>query len=182
VKEFDAWLNDLSTKASPGGVAAAAAAMGAALLAKAVRVTLKRQPVAEPDRILLQSALGLAQVQTAILLDLSAADERAFRAVLDLQEQEAGSLAGRLVWLAATEVPVRVAEACHSLLTGLPDLVRLCWPAVYPDLKTGGWLLEVGVQAGLLSAQSNLSALGDGAQARSLRARMVGLTQSDRDD
>jgi methenyltetrahydrofolate cyclohydrolase len=184
VKEFDVWLKDMSTKPVPGGVAAAAvaAAMGAALIAKAVRVTLRRQAGAEAERTGLHAALDLAHKQAATLLDLASADEQAYRAVLDLRQQIPASSQGHQTWQAATEVPIRVAEACRLLLARLPWLAGICWPAVYPDLKTGGWLLEAGMRAGLISAECNLRACGDTTQARSLHARIDGLKKDERDD
>jgi formiminotetrahydrofolate cyclodeaminase len=183
VKDFDVWLDDMSSKPLPGGVAAAAAAaaMGAALMAKAVRVTLRRQPMLATERGLLENALGLAQEQVATLLELSGADERAFQAVFDLPSQALASPAGRETWLEATTVPVRLAEVCQSLLIKLPRLVDLCWPAVRPDLETGGWLLQAGLHSGLLSAESDLRAIGDGADVRSLHRRLDEL-QDGRDD
>jgi formiminotetrahydrofolate cyclodeaminase len=69
-------------------------------------------------------------------------------------------------------VPIRVAEACRSLLDQMPAMLDLCWPAVRTDLEIGGWLLEVGVQAGLAAAESNLRARGNGAEAAALEARV----------
>jgi len=183
VNEFDAWLNDMSTKPLPGGIAAAAvaASMGAALMAKALRVTLKRGSLAETDRAFLASARGLAQAQVAGLVELAEADEQAFRAVLDLAPGQAESAASRQKWLEATTVPVRLAEACQSLLEGFARLLALCWPAVYPDLETGGWLLEVGLKAGLLSSESNLHLMEESADAAALQRRMQRL-QNGRDD
>ena len=177
MNEFDVWLEDLSTEAVPGGVAAAAvaAAMGAALVAKAVRVTLKHHSIPQTSRPFLQEVLDGAGEQSSILLDLASADIRAFRAVLDLGPRRAGSPAARQVWLEATDVPIRVAEACQALLASLPGLFGLCWPSVYPDLRTGGWLLEAAKQAGLLAAETNLHALEDVAEAHSLRRRMRNL-------
>jgi formiminotetrahydrofolate cyclodeaminase len=184
VKEFDTWLDDLSTKPVPGGTAAAAvaAAMGAALVAKAARVTLNRRSIAQAGHTQLQAALDVAQEQKAILLDLAVADEQAYRAVLDLRPQVWVSPPGRRAWQLATDVPIRVAEACRALLVELPHLAEICWPAVYPDLKAGEWLLEAGLKTGLLSAESNLYVLGDAADARALRARMDDLRQGERDD
>jgi formiminotetrahydrofolate cyclodeaminase len=184
VKEFDAWLNDVSNEPLPGGVAvaAAASAMGAALVAKAVRVTLERQSSSEADLAELQAVLDLAQEQQGLLLELGEVDEKAFRVVLDRARPEVQGQDGRQAWQMATDVPIRVAEACQALLAKLPWLSEICWPAVFPDLKTGGWLLEAGKRAGLLSAESNLHLCGSGAEAQLLRARMDALTEDEKDD
>lgn len=176
MKDLDAWLREMSTKPAPGGAAAAAvaAAMGAALVAKVIRVTLKRQSVSERDRGFMQEALDLAAGQSATLLDLSRADTEAFRAVLDLPEQASHTAAGRQVWQEAIDVPLRIAEVCQEMLDRLPRLQTLCWPAVCPDLETAGWLLEVGLKAGRLSAQTNIETMGEAA-ASSLGKRIRGL-------
>jgi formiminotetrahydrofolate cyclodeaminase len=174
VIECEAWLRDLSTKGSPGGVAAAsmAAAMGAALMAKAVRVTLKHGSFREPDREFLEGSVALAQAQVAGLVELATADEKAVRAVLSLAAEEADSAAARTMWLEATTLPVQLGETCQLLLADLPRLATLCWSAVVPDLKAGGWLLEAGLKTGLLSAESNLRLMGEKADGTSLPGRI----------
>lgn len=85
MRDFDAWLRDLTEEPLPGGVSAAAlaSAMGTALLAKAARVSLQRQDLSADDRTALQAALDLACLQQPDLLGLAEADERAYRAVLE---------------------------------------------------------------------------------------------------
>lgn len=182
MNDFDAWLEHMRTKSLPGGVAAAAVAgaMGAALMAKAARVTLKHQSIPETHRPFLQKALELAAEQSRTLADLSSADIEAYRAVMDLGGR-AESAAARRAWLEAADVPIRVAEACQTLLLSVPRLLELCWPAVCADLKTGGWLLEAGKRSGLLSAETNLRILGDAEEARSLHRRIRDLDDR-RDD
>jgi formiminotetrahydrofolate cyclodeaminase len=168
VKDLEAWLDDLSAKPLPGGVAAAAvaAAMGAALMAKAARVTLKQQRRPAAGAAALESALGLARARRMELVELAAADERAYRGVLE------PSTAADEAWRPATELPICVAEACRSLLDRMPALLDLCWPAVRTDLEIGAWLLEVGVRAGLAAAESNLSAWSPGSKADALWTRI----------
>jgi formiminotetrahydrofolate cyclodeaminase len=163
MKDLDAWLREMSTKPAPGGVAAAAvaAAMGGALVTKAIRVTLKHQSVSERDRGFMQEALDLAAEQSEMLLGLSKADTEAVRAVLELPEQASHTAAGLQAWQEAIDVPLRVAEVCQEMLDRLPRLLALCWPAVYPDLKTAEWLLEVGLKTGRLSAETNVQAMGE---------------------
>lgn len=55
----------------------------------------------------------------------------------------------------AVESPLRVAETCQELLEGSRPQASWCWPAVRADLEIGRWLLEIGVQAGLLAASDN---------------------------
>jgi formiminotetrahydrofolate cyclodeaminase len=174
VKDFGVWLHDLSTAPLPGGVAAAAvaAAMGAALLAKATRVTLRRQAVDETGRTALEAVLDLACDQLITLMHLAEVDERAYRAVLEVRKMPASSMTRREAWLEATEAPIRVAEACQSLLDRSSQWLDPCWPPVEHDLQTGRWLLETGVRAGLLAAEGNIRSCGDGPETESSQMRI----------
>lgn len=157
VQNLELWLHEMATKPLPGGVAAAAiaAAMGAALIAKAIQVTLQRQALGASDRLRLEATLGQAQTQLGELARLAEADEEAYRGVLDTAKLPPDALARRAARQTATETPLRLAEQCQSLLSNLPLVLETCWPAVRSEAKTGGWLLEVGVRAGLLAAKSN---------------------------
>lgn len=146
--------------------------MGAALIAKAVRVTLTHRSLTHTDCIALEAALDLARDRQLVLTQLAADDQAAYRAVLDLRAEAAEAEA----WRTATEVPIHVAEACHPLLIKLPSLLDLCWPVVRPDLEIGGWLLQAGLRAGLLAAESNLREWGDNAESQLLRARIEALS------
>ena len=178
MKDFDGWLQDLCGEPLPGGLSAAAvaSAMGAALVAKAVRITLQRQDVAEADREAMQAVLDLAGEYQRSLIHLAGADECAFRSVLECQQGRDGSLVADRAWLQATEVPMELAEVCHLILGRLPGALGLCWPAVKPDLEIGMWLLQTGRRAGLLVADHNLRVCDrDGSKA--LRARADALRQ-----
>ena len=178
MNDFGIWLNDLSTKPLPGAVAAAAvaAAMGAALLAKTARITLRRQELDSTSRDTLQALWDLAECQRAALIDLADADQRAYRAVLETRSLPASAPERTRAWLQATETPIRIAEACRSLLECASPLLEVCWPAVCPDPEIGIWLLETGMRAGLAAAGGNIGACGDAPEARSLRLRIDALT------
>lgn len=177
MKEFSTWLKDLSTKPLPGAVAAAAvaAAMGAGLVAKATRVTLKRQAVDGATQTAFQALFDLADHQQDVLMRLAAADERAYRAVLNIGSRPTSSPAEREAWLQATEVPIRIAEACRSLVEDSSPWLDDCWPAVRPDLQIGLWLLKVGNRAGLVAAESNIGFCGDAPETESLQLRIAAL-------
>lgn len=177
VRDFGIWFNDLSTKPLPGAVAAAAvaAAMGAALIAKAARITLRRQRLDSASRDAVQALWDLADRQQAALLQLADADEHAYRAVLQTGSLPSSSPARTTAWLQATETPIRVAEVCHSLLERSSPLLDTCWPAVCPDPEIGVWLLEAGMRAGLTAAQSNIEVCGDTPEARALQLRIGAL-------
>lgn len=149
--------------------------MGAALIAKAAAVTLHRQALTPADRAAMQAVLDLARERQPALMRLADADEQAYRAVLRTRAYRTPSLAGSEAWREATEVPIRVAEACRSLLGLLPGVLDPCWPAVRPDLEIGSWFLEVAVRAGLLAAEINLQAWGEDPAAGPLRARVDAL-------
>ena len=177
MSDFGVWLDDLSTKPLPGAVAAAAvaAAMGAALIAKTARIILRRQELDSASRDTLQALLNLAERQRAALIDLADADQRAYRAVLEAQSLPASAPARTRAWLQATETPIRIAEACRSLLECTSPLLETCWPAVCPDPEIGIWLMETGMRSGQAAAESNMRACGDAPEARSLRLRIDAL-------
>ena len=171
---FGDWLARVATQSLPGAVGAAAlgAAMGAALMAKACRLTLAHQPLGGSARDMVEATLRLAEAQQAELLCLASTDEDAYRAVFHSRGVPAGAPARDQAWQWATEVPIEVAEVCRALLNRLPDLSQACWPTVYVDLQIGGWLLETGVRAGLLAATKNLQVWGNGSAAQPLQARI----------
>ncbi len=171
MQDFATWLHNMSAKPLPGGVSAAAlaAAMGAALLAKTARVSLRKQEIAAEDRATLQAMLDLASQQHQVLFDLVEVDEEAYRAVLQARAHPDPLQPEAEAWRRATEVPVCVAEACYLLLKQLPGLQDLALPVVKPDLDIGRWLLETGLRTGLLAAESNLRAWGNDAD----KARMI---------
>ena len=171
---FDAWLDDLATQALPGGVAAAAvaAAMGAALIAKVTRLTLRRQPLSGSEQRRLASLIDLASQGMDELQRLAEEDARAYRQVLraaTLPEEDAER---RLAWQQATDVPLRVAEVCQELLLPLDLLADRCWPAVGIDLQIGRRLLAAGRESGLEAAEENLHAWAEGGDAQGFGSRI----------
>ena len=115
MKDFDVWLNDLSNKPLPGAVAAAAvtAAMGAALIAKAARITLEKRQLDGDAQSSIQTLWNLAENQRASLVDLASADDRAYSAVLDARSSAASSSTLTRAWLQATETAIRLDEECR---------------------------------------------------------------------
>ena len=180
---FALWLDGLATEPLPGGVAAAAvaAAMGAALCAKAARITLERQTLTDIVQAKLEDAYEQAQVQQAALLRLAGADEAAYRAVMDVQVLATQQLERNQAWQAATEVPIRIAEACRSLLDEVSALESVCRPGVRVDYEIGVWLLEIGLRAGQRAAEVNLRSWGYAPEARLLRLRLDALQEGDLD-
>lgn len=177
MKDFGIWLDDLSNKPLPGAVAAAAvgAAMGAALIAKAARITLEKRHLNGDARDTIQTLWYLAENQRASLVELAHADGRAYRAVLDARSLEDSSAAQAKAWLQATEMPIRLAEECQALMEYSAPLLDTCWPAVCPDPEIGIWLLETGLRAGLAAAEGNIGYCGNTPEAHSLRSRIDAL-------
>jgi formiminotetrahydrofolate cyclodeaminase len=177
MREFSAWLKDLSTKPLPGAVAAAAlaAAMGAGLVAKAARVTLHRGAVDGATPALLQEVIDLADRQQEALVRFAETDVRAYRAVLEARSRSAPPSVQREAWLQATETPLRIAEACRLLVERSSLWIDQCWPAICADLNIGLWLLQTGIRAGLEAAESNVGFCGDTPAAESLQMRIDAL-------
>ena len=177
--DLQTWLEDLASRPLPGGVAAAAmaAAMGAALIVKAGRVTLRRQAMAEGDQAPILDVVELADGIRVALPRLAGEDARAYRAYLASGGTTAtnGRVADVAAWAAATETPLRIAETCQRLLGRLPVLGGSCWPGVCADFEIARWLLEAGLRAGLLAAETNLPAGGESARAQEFQSRLADL-------
>lgn len=179
---LETWINDMSTRPLPGGVAAAAvaAAMGAALIAKALRISLDRESYGAGERETLAAVLDLGREQQAALLRLAADDVQAYRAVIATRSLPAADPARVQAWRTATEVPMALAEACHRLLERLAAVVCQCWPGVCIDYQIGGELLRAGARAGLLAAEDNLDNWDTSPRTGPLRARVNALREAER--
>jgi len=184
MRDLETWLSDMCDRPLPGGVAAAAvgAAMGAALIGKALRVTLKRQELAASDRAVLVEVLKATRAQQAALSHLADADVEAYRAVLDTCSLVDSHPARRRAWESATEVPVAVAEVCRQVLDRLPDVVPQCWSGVCVDFEIGSQFLQAGMRAGVLAAEANLSLGAAAMDGEPFRARLGALSPVDRTD
>jgi len=184
MQDLESWLSDMSARPLPGGVAAAAvaAAMGAALIAKALRVTLNRQQLAASERAILEETLNLTRVKQGALYRQADADVEAYRAVLDTRSLAPGDPARRRAWESATEVPVAVAETCRLLLDRVPGVVSQCWSGVCVDFEIGSQLLEAGMQAGILAAEANLSLGGAAIDGDPFRVRIEALLRAEQID
>lgn len=182
--DLDTWLRILSTQPLPGGVsvAAIAAAMGAALIAKTAQRTLQRQTIVDAsDLAALETVRDLAQTQWLHLRHLASADEQAYSTVLQTRALPAEAPARHQAEQAAIEVPILVAEACQALLGETQHLAANCWPAVNHEFHTGVWLLELGVRAGRLAVEINLRSWGDATEIRQFQARLDALAEVGRE-
>ena len=184
MRDLEIWLSDMCDRPLPGGVAAAAvgAAMGAALIGKALRVTLKRQQLAASDQAVLAEVFNLTRTQQAALSHLADADVEAYQAVLDTCSLADSHPSRRQAWQLATEAPVAVAEICRLLLDRVPDVVPQCWSGVCVDFEIGSQFLQAGMRAGVLAAEANLSLGGAALDGGPFRVRIEALRQADRTD
>ena len=184
MRDLEIWLSDMCDRPLPGGVAAAAvgAAMGAALIAKALRVTLKRRQLAASDEAVLAEVLNLTRTQRVALCRLADADVEAYQAVLDTCSLADSHPSRRRAWQSATEVPVAVAEVCRQLLDRVPDVVPQCWSGVCVDFEIGSQFLQAGMRAGVLAAEANLGLGGAAVDGAPFRVRLEALSQADRKD
>ena len=167
VNDLDVWLDDMANASLPGGVAAGAlaGAMGAALIAKAGRVSLRH---GTPNAAV-ADMVTTADDGRRHLAHLVQADVEAYRKVLHQEGAEA--------WLAATQVPVQLAEISHALLGQLHRVCLECWPGVAVDLEIGIDLLEVARASGLRAARENISYLESGPAADGQRHRLAALAK-----
>jgi formiminotetrahydrofolate cyclodeaminase len=167
MNDLDRWLDDMAAAALPGGVAAGAlaGAMGAALIAKAGRVSLRRGT----PQAAVADMVAVADKGRHELMRLVQADVEAYRKVL--QERRVSA------WLEATGVPLQVAEISHTLLGQLDRLCEECWPGIAVDLEIGIDLLEAARAAGLRAARENLAFLEMKSEADGLRRRLEALIQ-----
>lgn len=174
---LESWLNDMSSRPLPGGVAAAAiaAAMGAALIAKALRLTLGRLELEADERQVLAAVLSLVRQEQTALQGYAQADVNAYQAVIDTRSLPTADPARQQAWGAATEVPLAVAEGCSRLVNEVQAVVCQCWPSVCVDYAIGSELLKAGARAGRLAAEANLAHWGEPQQAESFRARLEAL-------
>jgi formiminotetrahydrofolate cyclodeaminase len=163
VHEWESWLDKVANETLPGGVSvvAVAGAMGAALVAKAIRVTLSRGELPPEERQRFEEAGAAAREAQRALVALSDDDEAAFRRLLETQKapDDAGqSDERREAWLMVTHVPLQVADTCQELLHHALPLEKLCLPVVLVDLEIGTRLLLAGLDGGVRAGRANIEA------------------------
>lgn len=161
--EWKSWLNDVADQTLPGGVsvAAVAGAMGAALVAKAIRVTLSRGDLPPEERQRFEEAGAAALKAKQGLVGLADDDEAAYRRLLGTPKAPAGageSEERREAWLMVTHVPLQVADVCQELLRHVLPLEKNCLPAVLVDLEIGTRLLLAGLDGGVRAGRANVEA------------------------
>jgi formiminotetrahydrofolate cyclodeaminase len=176
---FSIDLDEMARRPLPGAIAAVAvaASMGAALIAKSVHVALRHQELDGPGRAGMVELAGRASRTATDLLDLAGADALAYRSVLDTRAMAAHEPARQRAWLAAAEVPLRLAELSIPLEESIPALFDRCPPVVHFDLQIGASLLHAASEGGWLVAETNLENCGQSDDAGPLRLRLAALKE-----
>jgi formiminotetrahydrofolate cyclodeaminase len=167
-------LDDMASRPLPGAIAAAAAtaAMGAALIAKAARLAL-HQGLQGSERAEMEATAEWAHQQAAALLELADADIQAYRSVLETHGLAQQEPARQRAWQVAVDVPLRLAELCAPLEASVVGLLDRCPPVVRSDLQVGGWLLHAAGRAGRLAVEDNIDNCGSCDEAGLLRLRLA---------
>lgn len=166
---------------TPGGGSAAAlsGALAGALLQMVCRLTVGRDE-ARPHEAALGALLGQAAELDKRLRDLVDEDAQAYdqvMAALRLPKQTDDEKAARRAALrranaAATDTPLRTAEACHALLGLAAELAATGNRNALSDIGSAAQLAEAGLRGAVMNVRINLSGLGDPTQAEQFEARV----------
>lgn len=166
--------DDLSTDAPvPGGGSAAAyaGAMGAALAAMVSRIAMKKADseelrglVEEADnlradflRLVDEDSLAYARVADAMKLPRKTDEQKAER-----HEQLQAAL------LAASRVPLEVAETARRLLNACERGAQTASPMTASDIGVGAHMAETALRGAALNVMINLASVKDPAQVKAL--------------
>lgn len=165
---------------TPGGGSAAAlgGALGGALLQMVCRLTIGRDE-ARPHEAALGALLGQAADLENRLLDLVDEDAAAYDEVMQAlrlpkgteDEKAARRMALRRANLAATDSPLRAAEACHALLGLAAELAATGNRNALSDIGSAAQLAQAGLRGAVMNVRINLPGLGDPAQAQQFETR-----------
>jgi len=166
---------------TPGGGSAAAlgGALGGALLQMVCRLTIGRDE-ARPHEAALGALLGQAADLQARLLDLVDEDAAAYDEVMQAlrlpkgteDEKAARRMALQRANLAATDSPLRAAEACHALLGLAAELAATGNRNALSDIGSAAQLAQAGLRGAVMNVRINLPGLGDPAQAQQFETRV----------
>ena len=169
-----AFSDDLSADAPvPGGGSAAAyaGAMGAALAAMVARITLKKEQseelksyIEETDnlrsdflRLVDDDSAAYARVAEAMKLPRKTDEEKKER-----QERMQAAL------LAASRVPLEVAETARRLLDACERGVASASPMTASDIGVGALMAETALRGAALNVMINLASVKDPAQVKAI--------------
>jgi formiminotetrahydrofolate cyclodeaminase len=167
---------------TPGGgsAAALAGALGGSLLQMVCRLTIGRDE-ARPHEAALGAMLGQAADLEGRLRGLVDEDAVAYDQVMAALRLPKGTdedkavrrAALRRANAAATETPLRTAEACHALLGLAAELAATGNRNALSDMGSAAQLLQAGLRGAAMNVRVNLPGLGDPAQAEQFETRVA---------
>ena len=168
-----------SGDATPGGGAAAAlgGALAGALVAMVSRATAARDPGARDEMMAI--AMRADELRER-LTGLVTQDMDAYRGVLDARKSKQPGEAERAL-RRATEVPLMIARCSQSVLTVCETAAARARASTLSDLGVAAALGWAALEAGALTARTNLGDLQDAAFAEASELELAGLLTSGRD-
>jgi len=173
-----------NTEPTPGGgsAAAAAGAMGCALGAMALGISLKSKKLDAAKRPALEQALQAMERGREDFQKLAAEDAQSFEGFKKAQAlpKDDPARAGKMqeALAAAAEVPLRTAAAAQEAHAAAKALAAVVSPAVASDLNCALHLLKAAALCAAENVRINTSGLKDREKARALDARLDSLLQS----
>jgi formiminotetrahydrofolate cyclodeaminase len=161
-----------------GAAAALAGALGAAVAAMVCRIAALADPGRPPLRRLLSDADRLRRR----LARLAAADAMAYARVVAAQRRRPRSPQSvDRALVAATEIPLSVAESARAVLALCRALVARARPSTLSDLGVAGQLAWAALESGALTTRTNLASLTPSPIARTLARRLALCTRESAD-
>ncbi len=161
-----------SAKPTPGGgsVVAVVTALGCATAAMAATVAANRRGLSAQEHSFLQRHLEGINESRSYMLELCEADERLFEDYLRILRHSSPSLeaqpdrkaALQRSIIAATEIPMLIANECVKTLERTQDVAMFVRPKFLSDVGVSVLLLEAAGHAALLLVDANMHVIQDG--------------------
>lgn len=181
-RSLQQFLDDLASKApTPGGgsVAALVGAQAAGLVAMCCHLTIGKPRYADHEAEL-RGVLAEADRRRAELCDLVAADVAAYEALsaayrlpkASTAEAEAREAAIQEALVAATDTPLRIAEAAAAVADLTPTIVAKGSPVAVSDAGMAALLAAAALRSAALNVLINLRATTDPARVTAARRRL----------
>ena len=165
LEEFLARVASEAPTPAGGAVAALTVAASAALVAMVGRVTLAREPgAAEVARETVETADRLRLAATELGIEDSAAYTRLLEARRQDPAERSAAVATAL--RRATDVPVAITRAARNVLAAAARLTEVARVSTLSDLSVATTLAWAALEAGAVTARSNLAVSEDEGYAR----------------
>ena len=164
---------------TPGGGAAAAlgGALAAALVAMVGRATAARDPGARDEMMRIATRADELRER---LTGLVTQDMDAYRGLLDARRSKQPDVIERAL-RHATDIPLKVARDSHSVLTVCETAASRARVSTLSDLGVAAALGWAALEAGALTARTNLADVGDAAFAEASARELASLLTGGRD-